>query len=257
MVAHLSIYAYSRIGFWGGKCPHSLFECLEWYSGFGWWLGGMYFEWYMPTLIFFYVLSPFIYKLSNNAILSCIIISIIIGIMLHAFGLFEHIYMSYQRIPVFLMGFILYRKYMEGGIHINKLLGFVTIIVGIIIFCYSYTFKDKDVILSLEMRRYSLLLFLLPLIYVITFLVKPPLHYFVKDISIGKYVQHMFYFLGTISMEIYLLHINHDYSSKVTDLLFVYTNGYFVNILWFSVVVIAAFLTHEIVKATMRNNINK
>lgn len=177
--------------------------------------------------------------------------------MLHAFGLFEHIYMSYQRIPVFLMGFILYRKYMEGGIHINKLLGFVTIIVGIIIFCYSYTFKDKDVILSLEMRRYSLLLFLLPLNYVITSLVKPPLHYFVKDISIGKYVQHMFYFLGTISMEIYLLHINHDYSSKVTDLLFVYTNGYFVNILWFSVVVIAAFLTHEIVKATMCNNINK
>lgn len=216
----------------------------------------MYFEWYMPTLILFYLLSPFINKLNNSTLLLCFILSVIAGVLLHAFGLFEHIYMSYQRIPVFLMGFILYRKYMEGGIHINKLLGFVTIIVGIIIFCYSYTFKDEDVILSLEMRRYSLLLFLLPLIYVITFFVTP-LQYLKKGISIGKYVQHMFYFLGTISMEIYLLHINHDYSSKVTDLLCVYTNGFFVNILWFSVVVIAAFLTHKIVKVTMSNYINK
>lgn len=256
MVAHLSIYAYSRIDFGGVKCPHSLWECFEWYTGVGWWIGGMCFEWYMPTLIMFYILSPFINKLRNDVLVSCIGISVVVGIILHAFGLLEHIYMSYQRFPVFLMGFILYRKYMERGIHINKLLGLVIIIVGIVIFGYAYTFKDTDLILSLEMRRYSLLLFLVPLIFVITFLVTP-LRYFKNEISIVKYVQYMFYFLGTISMEIYLLHINHDYSSKATDFLGVYMNGYFVNILWFPIVVVAAFLTHNFIKVAMRNYINK
>ena len=240
----------------GVNCPHSLWECFEWYTGVGWWIRGMCFEWYMPTLIMFYILSPCINKLRNNVLVSCVGISVVVGIILHAFGLLEHIYMSYQRFPVFLMGFILYRKYMEKGIHINKLLGLVIIIVGIVIFGYAYIFKDTDLILSLEMRRYSLLLFLVPLIYVITFFVTP-LQYLKNGISIGKHVQHMFYFLGTISMEIYLLHINHNYSSKVTDLLGVYMNGYFVNVLWFSIVVIAAFLTHKIVKVTMSNYINK
>lgn len=240
----------------GVRCPHSIWECVQWYTGIGWWIGGMYFEWYMPTLILFYLLSPFINKLNNSTLLLCFILSVIAGVLLHAFGLLEHIYMSYQRIPVFLMGFILYRKYRNGGININKLLGLAIIIVGIVIFGYAYIFKDTDLILSLEMRRYSLLLFLVPLIYVITFFVTP-LQYLKKGISIGKHVQHMFYFLGTISMEIYLLHINHNYSSKVTDLLGVYMNGYFVNVLWFSIVVIAAFLTHKIVKVTMNNYINK
>lgn len=242
------------VGFVSGgvRCPHSIWECVQWYTGIGWWIGGMYFEWYMPTLILFYLLSPFINKLNNSKLLLCFILSIIAGILLHAFGLLEHIYMSYQRIPVFLMGFILYRKYSEGGININKFLVFIIATVGLVLFGYGYIFKDTDIILSLEIRRYSLLLFLVPLIYLLTFIVNP-LRYFRNKVSIGKYVQNIFFFLGTISMEVYLLHINHDYSSKITDFLVVYLGCHIVNILWFLIVVVGAFLTHHIVKNAMRN----
>lgn len=231
----------------GMRCPHTVWESVQWYTGLGWWNGGLSFEWYMPTLIAFYLIAPLVNKLSNKGLIAGILIFVLTGILLHEFKILEHVYMSYQRIPVFLMGFLMYRKYKEGGIKNNYASIITSIVIGLAIFGYAYKFKDVDIILSLEMRRYALLLFLVPMLYAITSLIAPPARS-TKLKAISKYVQSFFACLGVISMEIYLLHINHDYSVVVTDYLETYMNGYLVNFLWFTIVVVVAYIIHTSVK---------
>lgn len=238
----------------GIKTPHNLWECIQWYTGLGWWINGIYYEWYMPTLIVFYLMSPLVNKLTTNGIMLGMALSVIIGVLLHELKILEHVYMSYQRIPVFLMGFFLYKKYKEGGIKIKKVHLFASIIIGLFTFIYAYKFKNTDIILSLELRRYALLLFLLPFLYLVFIIPR-----FFKRYRVLNYVgilsEHLFCFLGVISMEIYLLHINHNYSVIVTNYLNNYIGMSFVSIVWFFIVIVCSFIIKKMLEKANVNQI--
>lgn len=220
----------------GFNIPHTWSEYIEYYTGVGWWLGGMFYEWYMPTLIAFYIIAPFLQKMSDKTLIVVIISSVIGGMLLHEFRLLEHIYMSYQRIPIFIMGFWLYRL-SKKEVKINLWWSLPIFILALFIFGYSYTFKDSDLILSLEMRRYAMLVLILPMlwcfskIFDIVFKLKTPMN-----------------FLGTLSMEIYLLHIGHSQSVLVCDFINSYVGPSLTKIIYFVLVVSVAWLVHTLVE---------
>lgn len=207
----------------------------------------MNFEWYVPTLLFFYLIAPFVNKLSDKGILTGMLLLIVMGFVFHATGTLKHVYMSYQRVPVFLMGFLTYRWYKKDGININRYVLAAMVLLGLVFFGYAYTFKDADVVLSLTVRRYALLLFLIPMMYGITWAINVPgklsLLRPLSTVAIAGLT-----FLGSISLEIYLLHINHDYSVKVTDFLSMYMNCHMVCIVWFAIVVCGAYLIHHVIE---------
>ena len=106
----------------GNNHPQNLFQYLCYYSGIGWWFfhnepyGIYYYEWYIQTLLFFYIFTPLLYKLSNAKILSIYILSIICSVILLRLGIDNRLSLSYERIPTFIFGIILY-KIWKGDIN--------------------------------------------------------------------------------------------------------------------------------------------
>lgn len=219
----------------GLKVPQTLGENIEWYTGLGWWLNGLCYEWYMPTLIVFYLIAPFIHKLSNRALLVLIISSVIGGVLLHEFGLLEHVYMSYQRLPIFVMGFLLHRVCSRNH-KVRVLPALVVVGLALFVFGYSYLFKESDLILSLEMRRYAMLVLIVPMLWCLS-----KIFDFVPQLRVPMN------FLGALSMEIYLLHIGHDYSVLVCDFIGSYVGPSLVKAVYFLFIVLAAWLIHVLV----------
>jgi len=95
----------------GAHCPHTFWEGIQWYTGLGWWLGGLYYEWYIPTLLLFYVFAPLLFRMSGRQLLVGMGVAVLAGLLFHRFGLFEHLYMSYQRIPVMMLGFWAFKEF--------------------------------------------------------------------------------------------------------------------------------------------------
>ena len=220
----------------GFNIPHTWSEYIEYYTGVGWWLGGMFYEWYMPTLIAFYIIVPFLQKLSDKTLIVVIISSVIGGMLLHEFRLLEHIYMSYQRIPIFIMGFLLYRL-SKKEVKINLWWSLPIFILALFVFGYSYTFKESDLILSLEMKRYAMLVLILPMLWALSWILK----------MVPKVTNQM-NFLGVLSMEIYLLHINHNQSVLVCDFINSYVGPSLTKIIYFVLVVSVAWFVHTLME---------
>ncbi len=220
----------------GANCPHTFWEGIQWYTGLGWWIGGISYEWYIPTLILFYVFSPLFFRLSKKQLLAGIGFAILAGLIFQHFGIIEHVYMSYQRIPVFMLGFWAYKACNnETGYRILPVC--LLSLLGIALFAWGYTIKGGDLILSLSIRRYACLLFLIPLLKLFSVILER-IRFLIVPLA----------FLGSISLEVYLLHINHDYSSIVTDYLSGVLPHSMVSIVWFLLVVALGGLLHIVVK---------
>lgn len=220
----------------GANCPHTLWEGVQWYTGLGWWIDGMYFEWYIPTLILFYIFSPLFFRMNEKQLLFGMVIAIVAGFLFQYIGILDHVYMSYQRIPVFMLGFWAFKALSRGGGGYQLLPVCVLALFGFILFVWGYTMKEADLILSLSVRRYSCLLFLVPLLKIFSV-------FFDKM----KFLVAPFVLLGTISMEVYLLHINHDYSSCVTGYLGGFVPQSIVSLTWFCLVVLVGWALHWVI----------
>ncbi|MBR6640088.1 MAG: acyltransferase [Muribaculaceae bacterium] len=176
--------------------PQNLFQFLCYYSGIGWWFfhnepyGIYYYEWYIPTLLLFYIFTPLLYKLSNTKIITIYILSIICAVTLLRLGIDNRLSLSYERIPTFISGIILF-KIWKGDIN-NKIsipLLYLFSIIGIIgIIC----FLGFGILGPLYKHCFT---FSLPLLLTLcNLLIKGIL---VKIIS----------FIGSLTLELYLLHI--------------------------------------------------
>lgn len=97
--------------------PHSLFQIFTYYSGLGWWFfhnepfGIYYYEWYIPTLLTFYFFAPFLFRLNIKKLYLLLIASVFCTIYLDYYSIEPRLSLSYQRIPVFIYGVILYKMY--------------------------------------------------------------------------------------------------------------------------------------------------
>ena len=176
--------------------PHNLFQTICYYSGIGWWFfynepyGIYYYEWYIPTLLAFYFFTPFLYKLNNKRITILFIASIIGAMILGHYRIAPPLSMSYFRIPTYIYGVILYKMY-SGQIDSktsNKYLN-ISSVIGITIFLYAMIFRAGECTVL-----YSFM-FSMPLLFSIS-----------NPLFVGKFNKFIS-FIGTLTLELYLLHI--------------------------------------------------
>jgi peptidoglycan/LPS O-acetylase OafA/YrhL len=179
----------------GRNYPQNILQFICYYSGLGWWFfhnepfGTYYYEWYIPTLLLFYFLVPLLYRMNKKNIIYLFVTSIVCIFILQYFKIEERMVgLSIVRIPVLIYGVILYKicnnEYDEQTsnryITISSILGlgaFLLSIGGIIKF-------------TLFGFMFALPFFLSVCIFVFRGL-------FNRILS----------FIGTITLELYLLHI--------------------------------------------------
>lgn len=179
----------------GRNYPHNLVQLICYYSGLGWWLfynepfGTYYYEWYIPTLLGFYLLVPLLYKTNKKKIIYLFITSIVCISILLYFKIDERLVdLSIVRIPMLIYGVILYKIYnKEYDEQISNRYITITSVLGLGVFFLSLGGIIKFTLFGF---MFALPFFLSVCIFVFRGL-------FNRILS----------FIGTITLELYLLHI--------------------------------------------------
>lgn len=211
--------------------PHDCVQILSWYTGMGYWFNGIldnplcyYYEWYIPTLLLFYLVAPFLYKRKTSTLYFLLIIVLILSLLFSCFEILYSLHLSYQRIPIFIWGFIVYRM-ISGEIRNCLVVLFVMSVLGIVTIYLSISFN----IIFIK--------------YVPLFLILPVLIILAKIIELTK-TNQLFSFLGVISLEIYLLHL-YQRPNYLVSLLF-RIEGLLCVMITFLLCVYIAFLFHKL-----------
>lgn len=176
--------------------PQSLLQYICYYSGIGWWTfynveyGIYYYEWYIPTLLMFYLFTPLLYKLNNKRIILLFAASIIAASLLRHYCIAIRLSLSYERIPAFIYGIILYKMYCgEMNEKIYRKYLYISSIAGIAAFAYAMMHKTSNGFVLFSF------MFAMPMLLNICYLA-------FRGIP-GKILS----FIGTLTLELYMLHI--------------------------------------------------
>ncbi len=214
--------------------PDSPQDFFYWYTGLGWWTGNCSFEWYIPTLLIFYLWAPFINKCKVKTLWLLMGICMVGAVLLCYYHIFYHVYMSYSRVPDFIFGFICYKMYKSGKPFKAKVWLPMTIL-GILIIGIGTTIKIKysDLVLGLTIFRVALPLIMLPLTWGVSCL-----------LNLFRPIRLISDWIGLISLEIYLLHINHEFAVSVQSPITDNVHEYLQKMTWFAVIVAAAYIIH-------------
>ena len=166
--------------------PHSVLDMFYWYTGLGYFFNTCFYEWYIPTLMFFYLLIPLINRLSRNHILLLVVVSVLVVLVYRASGYLPYLNIAVTRIPIFLFG-VLFFKDLEGG---NDNRFFITCIV--LCLCVS--------VLSLFVKVPTVIRWapVLPIIM--------GLFSWLISFRYSRLIEIFLSFVGTISLEFYLIH---------------------------------------------------
>lgn len=171
----------------------SITEYLYRYSTIGFWNGGLYWEWFIPSIIILYIISPFIkYMLDKRLFVMLSLLSI--SILVIAFVFIDqneildrvHFFFLY-RIPAFILGMVC-AYWIKNNISTNYY--FILILAGIPIFIYFFPKHHQ-----LYNYKYFSLLFLLPFFTLLFIVIS-------KHI---KTINPMIRMIGNASLEIYLV----------------------------------------------------
>lgn len=166
--------------------PHSALEMFYYYTGLGYFFNTCCYEWYIPTLLVFYLLIPLFYRLSRNQLLFIILLSIPLILLYKESGILPYLSIAITRIPSFLLG-VLFFKDLEENKH--NLFLFTCVSLFIYIFAFSFFWKTPDVIQAAP---------LLPIIIGLISLI--------LSFQYIRYIEVFLTFVGTISLEFYLIH---------------------------------------------------
>lgn len=225
--------------------PTSGKDYFYWFTGCGWWTGNCNFEWYIPTLIVFYFLAPAFSRLTIKALVILTVSFALAAILLGYLSIFKHIYMSYSRLPIYIYGFICYKYWKQGNV-LRLDIWLPLALIGSLLFCVGMYVKSTDVILGLTIARIFIPLFIVPMLYIMS-----------KIIGALRPLESAFSFLGLISLEIYLIHINHESSHFIMTTALRGVHDWLVNMVWFAIVVIAAWILHESIQFLRTNKWTK
>lgn len=162
------------------------------YTTVGYWTGGVFNEWYIPAIVAFYLLAPFIRQLFVRSWF-VVIVAIVVVNLLIAYQLIEyqppidmpHFLMSY-RLPAFILGMAC-AYWIKNGITAKYF--FLLLLLGLSFFILIYPHHHE----YYYYKFYSLL-FLLPLFTICFILLSKLLHKLMPIIST----------MGKASLEIYL-----------------------------------------------------
>ncbi len=72
----------------GWPHPTNFLQGICWYTTLGWWFNGMFaapynysYEWYIPTLLVFYLVAPFLFKMSSRALFVMTICGMLVSLL--------------------------------------------------------------------------------------------------------------------------------------------------------------------------------
>ena len=171
----------------------NIIDYLYRYSTVGFWAGGLYWEWYIPSIVILYLLSPlFKYILDKRyfILLFCIGVSILVitYYIICQRNILDRVHFFFvYRIPAFILGMVC-AYWIKNNISTKYYYAFL--IAGIPIFCYFFPQHHQ-----LSNYKYFSLLFLLPF-FTLLFIV------------ISKYIKKynpIIRAIGNASLEIYLV----------------------------------------------------
>ncbi len=213
--------------------PHSILQSICWYTGIGFFISDFvsqplcfYYEWYVPSLLFFYSITPFLFKQKTKVLVFLFFASIVISYILFYFNLLSNLGLFYFRIPAFFMGILFYRiislqwKYYPHALCCSFILGVICCIL-------RYDFEviiPQCFVVQLLMPSVCLLLI-----------------FFSKKLSLVN----IFNFFGSISLELYLVHI---YNRPQYLMRLLFENKLVIVILTFVLCTIVAVLLHNVIK---------
>lgn len=163
------------------------------YSTLGFWIGGIYWEWYIPSIVLLYLISPiFKYILDKKyfILLLCLCISIltISFYIIYQINILDRVHFFFlYRIPAFILGMAC-AYWIKNNISTKYFYTFL--LTGIPFFIWLYPQHHQ-----LYNFKYFSLLFLLPLFIIIFLLIS-------KHI---KRINPIIKMIGNASLEIYLI----------------------------------------------------
>ena len=219
----------------GYPSPVNVLQYICYYSGLGWWIRSFvseshnyWYEWYVPSLMAFYIFTPLLYRKSSTFIVKCIVLTLIISVFLPVLSLFLHheqnmgilvqlidnLHWTYQRVPVFLSGILFYRFYNNKGysceiseklpsrlVNImnmsilgggkNKAYSFIMILISICIFALTIRIPFLDYTIQ-RLTFYWIL---------------PSFLFYVGQLFRFNILNNIFSFIGSFSLELYMIHV--------------------------------------------------
>lgn len=178
--------------------PHTLIQCFTWYTGLGYWVGefvpnpdNYYYEWYVPALLVFYMVFPYLFKQKTMKLVVLVIAFTILSYLLTINHILYTWHFFYQRIPIFLLGIISYRVMMgdDKMRNIGVSCYCVMFIIGSILWFLLENFQINFVLTHIEQLMIPLFLI------------------FVGRIIDLLRITTVLAFYGGISLELYLIHL--------------------------------------------------
>lgn len=184
----------------------NIIDYLNCVSTLGFWEGGVWYDWYIPAILLFYMLYPLIGYLMDKFGLLLVIISIIISV-----GIIGYIQMLtncqfgdirmfvLSRFPIFVLG--AYWGYLTIRKKEGKLLPLIFAISGVVGFAYFYWFLAHTHFLLFSGVRQ-----LLHILYApgMCFLFSAILEFTNKHMNM---INKILSFCGMMSLELYLIHV--------------------------------------------------
>ncbi len=167
------------------------------YSTIGFWTGGPYFEWYIPSIVACYLAAPFLKKLldsrwsfSLGILVICMLASSYVMVWHPVFD--RSHFFCYYRIPAFVTGMACAKWLLEGKSQTPSIkYGYWGVaIAGMIVFAFCFPFHY----VVYEFKYYSLF-FLMPIF----------IAFFCTVGKVSKALNVVFRSMGNASLEIYLI----------------------------------------------------
>lgn len=215
--------------------PSGLKQCFLWYTGLGFWLSPVIgespnncYEWYVPTILVFYLIAPLLSKRSVNTLVAILVCAMVFVCIQRETQWCKEIEIATSRLPIFITGFLYYycckkenleRKfYLFGG-------GFLFLLT---VLFYASLITSLRVVLALLVP--------MALVVISKFMVK------------GMHLPFLS-LVGALSLEMYLLHLDQRPYYLVN---LVIVNVTIANIVTFFVVLLAAYILSKCMKFVIK-----
>ena len=95
--------------------PSGLKQSVLWYTGLGFWLSPIIgespnncYEWYVPTILSFYLIAPLLSKRSLKTLIIILACAIVLVCIQHETQFCKEIEIATSRLPIFITGFVYY-----------------------------------------------------------------------------------------------------------------------------------------------------
>lgn len=167
--------------------PKNLLDSFFWYSGLGFFLNTCCYEWYIPSLLFLYFISPLIFRCSRKCLYVLIPVIIMVYMLNHYCGFAQHLNILLQRLPVFFLGFLYFKENQE--FRLLRFLEYEFLIVILALILVSCKLCSPTVLFGM----------LLPIVLML-----------LSNILSYRYIKFFsccLAFVGSVSLEFYLIHL--------------------------------------------------